>query len=378
MKNIFLILVLLCSGSLFASSSSESDRENLCRQNYSRLFGGEALSPDCADPEMMEILQKFIFADVFSTPGLTIKQREMITCVVLSCIQTLPQLKAHAKAALNVGVSPIELRECVYLTAPYIGFPRTLNALGALNEVFAEAGIKLPLERQASSDDSTRGKMGLEIQQKLYGSGIAGAMEGVPGGMGKRVSDFLTEYCFGDIYTRKGLDLATRELLGYCALTAIEAESQLKSHYHGALKAGNSPEILAAAVIQTLPYIGFPPAIRALKIIKNESSKAEGSNFVRLSKIRVKADMLGEYNSMLKEEIEASMALENGVLVLYAVSSNDDPSEVYILEIYADKIAYESHLNTPHFKKYKQGTLNMVEHLELLDVNPLIPGLKIK
>ena len=88
--------------------------------------------------------------------------------------------------------------------------------------------------------------------------------------------------------------------------------------------------------------------------------------------------MLGEYNSMLKEEIEASMALENGVLVLYAVSSNDDPSEVYILEIYADKIAYESHLNTPHFKKYKQGTLNMVEHLELLDVNPLIPGLKIK
>ena len=70
----------------------------------------------------------------------------MITCVTLATMQTLPQLKAHAGAALNVGVSPVELREAMYLTAPFIGFPRMLNAVGTVNEVFRERGISLPLE----------------------------------------------------------------------------------------------------------------------------------------------------------------------------------------------------------------------------------------
>lgn len=73
-------------------------------------------------------------------------QREMITCVTLATMQTLPQLKAHAGAALNVGVTPVELREAMYLTAPFIGFPRMLNAVGTVNEVFRERGISLPLE----------------------------------------------------------------------------------------------------------------------------------------------------------------------------------------------------------------------------------------
>lgn len=64
--------------------------------------------------------------------------RELITCTVLSVMQTLPQLKAHAAAALQVGVKPIELREAVYQCAPFIGFPKTLNAIGVINEVFRE------------------------------------------------------------------------------------------------------------------------------------------------------------------------------------------------------------------------------------------------
>ena len=78
---------------------------------------------------MMDILQKFIFGEVFQTGHLTLKQREMITCITLATMQTLPQLKAHAEAALKVGVTPEELREVIYLTAPFIGFPRMLNAL---------------------------------------------------------------------------------------------------------------------------------------------------------------------------------------------------------------------------------------------------------
>ena len=373
--------VLACSLSTMAQTTDHSmDRIEVCKQNYRTLFGGGALTGRGTDPEMMDILQKFIFGEVFQTGNLTLKQREMITCVTLATMQTLPQLKAHAGAALNVGVTPEELREVMYLTAPFIGFPKMLNAVSTVNEVFQERDISLPLNRQGTVTEDTRHATGKAIQDKLYPGGIASVMEGLPGDMGQNVERYLTDYFFGEIYSRGALDLPTRELLGYCVLTALEAESQLHSHYHGNINAGNTPETLTAAVIQCLPYVGFPAAIKALRIIRQEYAKpvpAE-NNLVRLSRITVDPDRLDAYNAFLKEEIEASMRLEPGVLTLYATAEKDAPHKVTILEIYADRSAYENHLKTPHFQKYKQGTLSMVKELELVDVKPLIPGLKIK
>ena len=273
---VIIALALAASLSATAQTTDTMNRIEVCKQNYRTLFGGEALTGQGTDPEMMDILQKFIFGEVFQTGELTLKQREMITCITLATMQTLPQLKAHAGAALNVGVTPEELREVMYLTAPFIGFPRMLNAVATVNEVFTERGISLPLEKQGTVTEETRHEAGKAIQDKHYPGGIASVMEGVPGDMGKDVERFLTDYFFGDIYSRGALDLRTRELLGYCVLTTLEAESQLHSHYHGNITAGNSPEILTAAVIQCLPYIGFPAAIKALRIIKEETADADG------------------------------------------------------------------------------------------------------
>ena len=383
MKKITGIIALVLAGSLstMAQTITESmNRIETCKDNYRTLFGSEALTGQGTDPEMMDILQKFIFGEVFQTGKLTMKQREMITCITLATMQTLPQLKAHAGAALNVGVTPEELREVMYLTAPFIGFPKMLNAVAAVNEVLKERGIPLPLEKQGTVTEETRHVTGKAIQDKLYPGGITSVMEGLPDGMGKDVERFLTDYFFGEIYSRGAIDLQTRELLGYCVLTTLEAESQLQSHYHGNINVGNAPETLTAAVIQCLPYIGFPAAIKALRIIKQEYARpvSAGNNLVRLSKITVDVAQLDAYNAFLKEEIEASMRLEPGVLTLYATAEKDNPNKMTILEIYADRAAYESHLKTPHFQKYKQGTLSMVKELELVDVKPLIPGLKIK
>ena len=382
MKKVIGIIALVLAGSLSATAQTTDnmDRTEACKQNYHILFGGEALTGQGTDPEMMDILQKFIVGEVFQTGKLTLKQREMITCITLATMQTLPQLKAHAEAALNVGVAPEELREVVYLTAPFIGFPKMLNAMTVVNEVFKERGISLPLEKQGVVTEETRHDTGKAIQDRLYPGGIASVMEGLPGGMGKDVESFLTDYFFGEIYSRGALDLQTRELLGYCVLATLEAESQLHSHYHGNINVGNTPEMLTAAVIQCLPYIGFPAAIKALHIIKQEYDKpvSAANNLVRMSKITVDPARLEAYNAFLKEEIEASMRLEPGVLALYATAEKDVPHKVTILEIYADRAAYERHLQTPHFQKYKQGTLSMVKELELVDVKPLIPGLKIK
>lgn len=380
-KTLFITALHLIGGMpMLAQKHNPTDRIEACKQNYTTLFGGEALTGQGTDPEMMDILQKFIFGEVFQTGNLTLKQREMITCITLATMQTLPQLKAHVGAALNVGVTPEELREVMYLTAPFIGYPKMLNAVATVNEVFKERGIELPLARQGTVTEETRHETGKAIQDKLYPGGIASVMEGMPGDMGKDVERFLTDYFFGEIYSRGAIDLQTRELLGYCVLTTLEAESQLQSHYHGNINVGNTPEMLTAAVIQCLPYIGFPAAIKALRIIKQEYAKpvpAE-NNLVRLSKITVDPAQLDIYNAFLKEEIEASMRLEPGVLTLYATAEKDNPHKVTILEIYADHSAYENHLKTPHFQKYKEGTRTMVTDLKLVDTIPLIPGLKIK
>lgn len=379
---IFVLSALLLFPAMAEENKKAMNRTTLCKQNYNTLFGGEALTGEGSDPEFMAILQKFIFGEVFAVGELDLKTRELITCTVLSVMQTLPQLKSHAAAALRVGVTPIELREAVYQCAPFIGFPKTLNAIAVINEVFKENEIVLPLEVQGTTTEANRYEKGLAIQKPLYGDEISLNLADVPGEMGENVSKFLTEYCFGDIYTRRGLDVQQRELLIYCILTTLEADSQLASHALGNIKLGTSKETLTTAVIQCLPYIGFPPAMKALNAIKNVGEESQSANvskqLVRFSKITVDPERLDEYNAYLKEEIEASMRLEPGVLTLYATSERENPNKVTILEIYADEAAYQNHIRTPHFQKYKQGTFEMVQSLELVDSDPLIPELKIK
>lgn len=192
-------------------------------------------------------------------------------------MQTLPQLKAHAGAALNVGVTPVELRELVYLCAPYIGFPKTLNALATINEVFKERGLTLPLESRGTVTEANRSEKGREIQEQLDGDTAEKSLKNLPGGLGGEVARFLTEFAYGDIYTRSGMDMPTRELMVYCILTTLEAEDQLLSHTNSNIKLGNDKETLTAAVIQCMPYIGFPPAMKALKVIESVQAPSDAS-----------------------------------------------------------------------------------------------------
>ena len=267
------LVVLVSQNFIFATAIQNEDknmtRTDICKKNYKILFQGEALSPTGDDPEMMAILQKYIFGEIFTVGELDIKTRELITVTSLAVQQTLPQLKAHTNAALNVGVTPIELRETIYQLAPFIGFPKTLNALSVLNEVLKERGIEAPLKSTATINEEERFIKGLAIQNPLYGDEIKQAMKDLPDDMGADVARFLTEVCFGDFYTREGLDIKTRELLFVAALVTTGNNTTLKSHLKGSLKAGNSKEILTAAIIQCLPYVGFPNTIAALKLLKD-------------------------------------------------------------------------------------------------------------
>src|SRR6478609_4498157 len=121
-------------------------------------------------------------------------------------------------------------------------------------------------------------------------------------------------------------------------------------------------------------FIAFTLMLLSFEI----ASAQERPQLVRLAKLQIDPAQLENYKTLLKEEIEASVRLEPGVLTLYAVAEKDKPTHITILEIYANTDAYKSHVLTPHFIKYKTGTANMVKALELVETDPLIPGMKIK
>lgn len=108
------------------------------------------------------------------------------------------------------------------------------------------------------------------------------------------------------------------------------------------------------------------------------TSTQEKSQVVRIARIEIDSAQLEQYKAALKEEIETSLRVESGVLTLYAVSEKNNPANITIIEIYADADAYQAHLETPHFKKYKYTTKDMVKSLELVDVVPITIATKAK
>ena len=99
---------------------------------------------------------------------------------------------------------------------------------------------------------------------------------------------------------------------------------------------------------------------------------------VRLAELEIDPAQLDSYKAALKEEIETSIRLEPGVLTLFAVSVKDRPTQIRIFEAYADMAAYEAHIRTPHFTKYKIGTQHMVKSLTLVETDPIVLGAKPK
>lgn len=243
------------------------NRVEMSEKKYKQLFGNGVPAAYTTDPEFQEILNRFIFGEVFYQGNLDDKQRELITLVVLTTNQTLPQLKAHVGAALNVGLTPVEIKEAVYQCAPYIGFPKTLNAINEVNEVFKAKNIALPIESQKTVDEVNRFEKGLAAQVEIFGDFIAKMREAAPANQ-KHMQDYLSSFCFGDFYTRAGLDLKTRELLTLCIISTLGGcESQVKSHVQGNKNVGNDKETLITAITHCLPYMGFPRTLNALACV---------------------------------------------------------------------------------------------------------------
>ena len=234
------------------------ERRERTEEKVQELFHAPAAGDEGTDPEFMQILQNYIFGDVCYTGSLDNRMRELVTITVLAAVQALPQLKAHLGACLHVGCTPVELREAVYQCAPFLGFPRTLNAIAVLNEVLTEQGITLPLPRQGTlTSEQERYEKGSALQPPACGDAFRERCARLPGGFAQAVPRFLTELCFGDG--------RTRELLTVVLLAALGgAAAQLKDHVRGALALGSTREELVCALVHASAYMGSPRLFSAL------------------------------------------------------------------------------------------------------------------
>jgi quinol monooxygenase YgiN len=100
--------------------------------------------------------------------------------------------------------------------------------------------------------------------------------------------------------------------------------------------------------------------------------------YVRVADIEIDPAQVEPYKAAVKEQIEAAVRLEPGVLALYSVADKENPARIFVFEMYADVEAYKAHLETAHFKKYKTATNDMVKSLKLRDTVPILLGAKSK
>lgn len=219
------------------------------------------------DPELMEIQAHFIQEQVSADATvLDENQQQLIAIASLVVQQSDTMLSRQTAEALDAGLTPVQVREAVYQCAPYVGFPRAEAALTVINQVFTDRGISLPLEAQGTVTEDTRLEAGLNAHAQIFGESMrqasAAGYENMP-----RSSQYLSTNCFGDYYTRTGLDLDTREMLTLAILTNLGTESQITSHIRGNANLGRSREFISDVIYQCLPYAGYPRMLNALNCL---------------------------------------------------------------------------------------------------------------
>lgn len=215
-------------------------------------------------PDLASLAIGFVYGEIYPRPGLDLRQRQLVTVAALAAMGGLePQLKFHLAGALHAGCTPDELVELMNHLVVYAGFPAALNGVAACKAVFANEGIAVRVGAPAPVPADSRFDAGLACLREIDGEAgerVLASLQDIAPDLGR----YIIEFAFGDIYTRPGLDLVSRELATVAALTAMgSATPQLKVHMHGLLNVGGTQVQMVEAILHLAAYAGFPRAINA-------------------------------------------------------------------------------------------------------------------
>ena len=226
------------------------------------------------DPEFMERVDHFAFEEVVKEEGqqLPPKTRWLAILAALIGCQGIDLYKEMLPKALEDGLEPEAIKETVYQSVDYLGMGRMWPFLQATNEIFSDRGIALPASGKAVTTMEDRLEMGAQAQVDIFGDPMKDAWKQ------GHINRWLAANCFGDYYTRTGLDLAQREMITFCFLMAQGGcEPQLIGHAQGNMNMGNDKAFLLRVVSQCLPYIGYPRSLNAISCINKAAESLENA-----------------------------------------------------------------------------------------------------
>lgn len=242
---------------------------------HEKMFPGYVSRFPETDPEFIERFDNFAFDEVINQPGqeLDDKTRFLAILATLLGCQGIDEFRCMLPAALNFGVTPVEVKETVYQATAYLGIGRVFPFLKATNEVLEARGVKLPLEGQATTTMENRREAGTQCQVDIFGEQMEDFWRSGPE-ESRHINLWLADNCFGDWYTRTGLDYKQREMITFCFLSAQGGcEPQLTAHAAANMKIGNDKAFLIAVISQCLPYIGYPRSLNALICVNNAAKQ---------------------------------------------------------------------------------------------------------
>jgi 4-carboxymuconolactone decarboxylase len=240
----------------------QTERTRRAQATHHQIFGDMELSLYATNPEFADIMNNFIYGDIYNqSDKLDFKLRALITIAALTTHQSWELLKHHVQGALNVGLTPVEITEALYQCMPYIGIAKAYDGIAAVNEVFLKNNISLPLETQRQITDNNRLTAGRGVQTEMYG--LTHTDTTAPD---RHIMPFLSEYCFGDYYTRSGLDRKTRQLLTFVILANLGVD-QMRFHINGCALMGWNKDEIIAAVTQCMAYMGMPRTLNAIAAV---------------------------------------------------------------------------------------------------------------
>ena len=241
---------------------------DVARKNHDQLFPGHVSTLAVTDPELIEYFDNFAFDEVLRASTLDTRTRLMVQLASMIACQAVREYRAMLGAALDVGVTPVEVKEIVYQAVPYVGMAKVFDFIHATNDVLTERGIGVPLEGQSTTTPQTRHDRGLAVQKEIIGAERVDQMYAAAPADELHLQHLLSANCFGDHLTRTGIDVRTRELLTFSMLVSLGGcEPQAKGHVAANLNVGNDRAVLIDVITQLLPFIGYPRTLNALAVI---------------------------------------------------------------------------------------------------------------
>jgi 4-carboxymuconolactone decarboxylase len=245
-------------------------------RNHDVLFPGHVSALKQSDPEFIEFFDNFAFDEVIAHDNLDIRLRVQVQLASLIACHAQGEYRVMADAALNVGVSPVQIKEIVYQAVAYVGIGRVFDFLHITNDVLRGRGVELPLRGQSTTSSETRMACGLATQKRIIGDALVARLyDSAPEDM-MHIQRYLTGNCFGDYYTREGMDIRTRELITFSMLIALGGcDAQVRAHVTANLHVGNDRAMLISVATQLLPYIGYPRTLNAIGAIDEVTLEKE-------------------------------------------------------------------------------------------------------